>query len=331
MQLEHWENLCAQVFDNTILAIGVTDTEGRYETVNRAWCDFTGYSPEEAKHLNVRDLTAKEETGKSAENFRLLIEGEKDSLKLRRKYRRKDGSFFWAELYVTPVKDRDGKICGVLGIFANIDKEVQAEQSRNELTSYLEKLSEDLENARNAMEKKNIELTEAYRHLEKLARFDPLTGLYNRRALEEIMQREIQRSMRTRRGFALALADIDNFKKVNDTYGHDCGDEVLKAVAEVFTGKIRNTDTVGRWGGEEFVFIIPETSQENVELVLERVRKATGERVVQCGETKLQISITIGYSYHSQQIEAEAMINEADKALYEGKHQGKNRVVCHKD
>lgn len=322
-------DLYYKIFDNAVMAIGVTNLAGNYVLVNKAWCKFLGYSPEEAKSLNVQDLTAPDELDSSADNFTRLLSGELDHLQRRRRYKRKDGSIFWAELYVSRIHDEQGQVSGVLGIFTDIDGTVKSEKNQNELNAYLEKLSEDLENAHNAMKIKNQELTEAYEHLNRLSRHDALTGLYNRRTLDEVVASEILRSTRTKRGFALAIADIDNFKKFNDNFGHDCGDEVLKTVSRVFLDKIRKMDYVGRWGGEEFLFIFPETHCKGAEIVLDRVREGVEATKVIHNGLELQVTITIGFSYHRNQLAAEEMIVEADKALYQGKAAGKNRVICY--
>ena len=279
--------------------------------------------------MNVQDLTAPDELDTSADNFSRLISGELDYLQRRRRYKRKDGSIFWAELYVSRIHNDLGEVSGVLGIFIDIDSVVETEKSQSELNAYLEKLSEDLENAHNAMKVKNQELTEAYEHLNRLSRHDALTGLYNRRTLDEVVASEILRSNRTKRGFALAIADIDNFKKFNDSFGHDCGDEVLRTVSRVFLDKIRKMDYVGRWGGEEFLFIFPETHCKGAEIVLDRVREAVAATKVVHNGLEHSVTVTIGFSYHRAQLQAEEMIVEADKALYLGKAAGKNRVVCY--
>jgi diguanylate cyclase (GGDEF)-like protein len=117
------------------------------------------------------------------------------------------------------------------------------------------------------------------------------------------------------------------FKKVNDTYGHDAGDEVLKALAEVLIGGIRVTDTVGRWGGEEFLFVLPETSQEGARVVLDRIRKRVSTINLRYRDVVIPITISIGMSYCESKCERDSILKEADLALYEAKHAGKNRVL----
>lgn len=320
------EDLYLRIFENAVVAIGVTNREGNYTKVNRAWCEFMGYSTEEALSLNVRDITPEEDRDQSDENFQKLIEGSLSSFSKKRRYQRKDGKIFWAELYVSSLHDQDGKISGVLGIFTNIDKQMQAEQLQSEMNSYLEKLSNDLENAHEAMQQKNKALTEAYKTMERLARHDTLTGLYNRRTLEEILNQEHQRFVRTGRSFSVAIADIDNFKSFNDTYGHECGDAVLKTVSKVFLSMIRTTDRVGRWGGEEFLFVFPETPCEGAIVVLERLRQKVADTMVNYDGKEHRVTITIGLSTMYKSLSIDELVREADEALYEGKKHGKNQV-----
>ena len=322
------QELYLHIFENAIVAIGVTGSSGEYILVNKAWCDFLGYTNEEAKTLSVNDITPVEDRATSQNTFESLMSGEQISFRKRRRYLCKDGSIFWADLYVSAIHDVHGDRTGVLGIFTNIDREVKAEQAQNELTGYLEKLNEDLQNAHAAMSHKNTELQKAYTEMEQLARHDALTNLYNRRTLDGIVQMEIQRSIRTHRGFALAIADIDNFKKINDTYGHDCGDYVLKALAQIFRDQIRTTDTVGRWGGEEFLFVFPETTCEGARIVLERVRETVASFAFCFDNRNFNVHITSGFSFHTSQYDADVIVKEADNALYTGKNGGKNRVVC---
>ncbi len=317
------------IFENALVAIGVTNNKGEYLMVNPAWCTYMGYTPEEAKHITVRDITPPDDLETSDDTFAKLMNGTLRTFRKKRRYKRKDGSIFWADLYVSGIPSEEGAIVGVLGIFVNIDNEIHATKQQAELNAYLGKLNEDLQCAHASVTKKNDELQRAYSDLERLARHDGLTGLYNRRTLDEIVEQEIQRSIRTRRGFAVSIADIDNFKSVNDTYGHDAGDYVLKTISHILLEGIRTTDAVGRWGGEEFLLIFTETSCEGAEIVLERVRSAVEQYRFEYAGQVLQITMTFGFSYHVSQFTAEEILLEADKALYEGKHHGKNRVVCH--
>jgi len=296
-------HIYTKIFESSIVGIGITDLNGNYVMVNPAWCEFMGYSMEEATGMNVRDITMPDERRQSDNSFKKIIDGELASIRKTRRYLRKDGTCFWADLHVSALTSDDDEVIGVIGMLINIDRQIKAENYQKELNH----------------------------QLSKLARHDTLTGLYNRRAMDSIMVREHKRAHRYKRGFAIAIADVDNVKIINDTYGHDCGDMVLKHMAETFLHWIRDTDTVGRWGGEEFLFVFSETTCEGARIVAERIRKSLDNFLFKCDEHEFHLSITIGFSYHSEQVSVEQMISEADKALYRGKNSGKNQVVCHQD
>jgi len=320
--------LYEKVFESALVAIGITNNDGRFIIVNQAWCDNMGYSISEATRLKLCDITPPEDIDESDCNYMKMLNREIRSFRKVKQYLRKDGSCFWADLNISSIENNLGEVIGVLGIFINIDQMVKAEERSRALSEKLEKLNNELIKVNTDVTQKNQQLYATYKELERVARYDSLTGIYNRRVLEDILATEIKRSLRTKRSFAIAIADLDNFKHVNDTYGHDCGNEVLKATAQIFLSSIRSIDTVGRWGGEEFLFILPETSCEGAIIVLERVRQRVHDLDFHYKGTKVDISVTIGFSYQNDNFTAENLLDESDKALYIGKRNGKNQVVC---
>jgi len=295
--------LYSKVFHSAVVAIGVTDLNGYYLLVNPTWCECMGYTDIEAAKITVKDVTPPEDRERSSGVFSRLVKGDVASVRKIRRYLRKDGSIFWADLNASALTDSDGKGIGVIGVFIDIDRQVRAEQRQKDMN----------------------------RELARLARHDSLTGLYNRRYMDELLVREHKRSLRYNRGLAVAIADIDNFKRINDTYGHDCGDEVLKYLVGIFLESVRETDTVGRWGGEEFLFIFSETSCEGAQIVAERIRASIADKPFTCGDTSINLSVTIGFSYTHGAVPLTQIIKEADLALYKGKHAGKNRVICYQE
>ena len=311
------ENLYSKIFYNAVVAIGVTDLKGRYIMVNPTWCEWLGYTAEEAKNLTINDVTPKDDWNTSTHNLHFLIEQRGQNIRKQRRYLRKDGSVFWSDLHASALFDTNDQPIGILGVFVNIDKQMKADEIQRHLMDDMEAL--------------NLELAQANFELKNLARIDALTGLYNRRVMEEKIVLETNRSKRTKRGFGIAMADLDDFKKVNDTYGHEAGDMVLKELARIFRNGIRNTDTVGRWGGEEFLFLFTETSCQGAMIVIERIRKAVEQCQVDYRGKTIKFTTTIGLSHHQGDESGAEMINEADSALYQGKKNGKNRVVCFQD
>lgn len=177
------------------------------------------------------------------------------------------------------------------------------------------------------LKKKNRQLEDMLARVESLAIMDPLTSLYNRRRFENIFTNEFKRATRYQFPIACMMIDIDHFKLINDAHGHQEGDTVLKEVARIIQATIREIDTPARWGGEEFVVLIPNTSKEKALLAAERVRKAVASCEFTRTETQ-KVTISIGVagipdpSIDSQ----DKMIHAADLAMYKAKKNGRNRV-----
>lgn len=163
---------------------------------------------------------------------------------------------------------------------------------------------------------------------ESASKRDPLTGLANRRDISERMENERERQARSGRPFALILGDIDNFKQLNDTHGHDCGDDVLKRVAGLMKNQVRGIDCPSRWGGEEFLILLVESDREGAYTVAGRIREKIQNTDFTFKKEKMAVTMTFGLSvFNGGDDTVEKCIKRADQALYDGKHQGKNRVV----
>ncbi|MGE8601931.1 biofilm regulation diguanylate cyclase SiaD [Bordetella trematum] len=163
--------------------------------------------------------------------------------------------------------------------------------------------------------------------LEETARRDPLTGLFNRRALMEMIRRQVQRSARTGQGFVVAMLDVDHFKSVNDRYGHDTGDRVLVELANVLLQSIRATDQCGRWGGEEFLLLLPDTSLTAAQPALDRVVEGVRALSVGVGDETLRLTVSVGMADHRLGETFSETLSRADQALYLAKHDGRDRVA----
>jgi len=174
-----------------------------------------------------------------------------------------------------------------------------------------------------------LKLQAATRELEILATTDSLTGAYNRRHFMEVGNMELHRSIRYGQSFTVAMLDIDHFKAVNDTYGHGVGDIALKRTVQVIQDVLRNEDTLGRLGGEEFAVIFPQTDLDGAGLVAERIRESIGEIVVDTPLGDLRFTMSIGLSSGGgKDSDIEEALKRADQALYSAKELGRNRVIC---
>jgi diguanylate cyclase (GGDEF)-like protein len=167
--------------------------------------------------------------------------------------------------------------------------------------------------------------------LHKAANYDSLTGVCNRKKLVEILKKELYRAKRYNRPLSVLLLDIDDFKKINDTYGHNFGDNVLKDFAKIIRMSIRATDYIGRWGGEEFIVLLPETDKKNAVAVAEKIRTLTENYFEEVYEKKITVSIGLADFRNLNKENIDYLISEliemADRALYKAKKTGKNKVV----
>ncbi len=168
------------------------------------------------------------------------------------------------------------------------------------------------------------ELEDANQSLETLANTDPLTGIFNRRKMVNFLKTEIKRSQRYGNTFALIMFDVDNFKNINDTHGHQIGDHVLKEIATIASDEARDTDFLARWGGEEFLILCPETNENGSGEIAERIRLATESKKLKDG---ISITISAGVTAHQTQDTLDDLLNRVDKAMYHAKNNGKNQVT----
>jgi two-component system cell cycle response regulator len=176
------------------------------------------------------------------------------------------------------------------------------------------------------------ELIDANKRLELLSITDGLTRLYNHRYFQDELSRAFEESQRYDRPLSLAIVDIDFFKKVNDTYGHAVGDEVLKCVSNVFRESVRATDLVARYGGEEFAVMMPETELDDAMTFAEKIRSIVESTIAatQAGPLKVTVSIGVSAAPRTKARSAKELVVHADKALYRAKKAGRNRVEAEK-
>lgn len=164
-------------------------------------------------------------------------------------------------------------------------------------------------------------------HLKELADTDELTGLPNRRRMQDILYQEISRLRRGGKLFCIILMDIDEFKSVNDTYGHDCGDNVLKIFSKEVSTALRAQDICARWGGEEFLIMLPETGLENAVKVAERVRDAIQNKIIKYGDSEFVITVSMGIREFQPLEDLDGCIKEVGRKLFQAKREGGNRIV----
>jgi len=197
------------------------------------------------------------------------------------------------------------------------EREQSLSERVNKQLRQLEKVARISDRYQKMMRDLNIALHEASTH-------DPLTGLGNRRLLIERLKEESERARRNGHSFSVAMLDIDHFKRINDQYGHEVGDKVLTEVARVLDAEIREADLCGRWGGEEFIILLPETTAFDAQQVIERVREAVLHLHLHVNAENFSLSISAGIAAHHIGNSYSETVNRADGALLQAKQQGRN-------
>lgn len=170
-------------------------------------------------------------------------------------------------------------------------------------------------------------LNDRFGREEEASRTDSLTGLPNRRGFLEASDGALARSRRSGRPLSVVLSDLDHFKRVNDTLGHAAGDTALKAVAEAIRSSLRAQDLAARWGGEEFILLLPDTGGEGAAHVAEATRAAIADLPIEHDGSRIQVTLSLGVAEHQRGRNLEETIAQADAALYQAKQEGRNRVV----
>jgi diguanylate cyclase (GGDEF)-like protein len=270
------------------------------------------YSVEELQEGKDRDELAAPETS-SENSFVRVLAGEHIPI-FERMFRKKDGSVFPVEINLELVRDEDGTPLHVQSIVRDITERKQAEDA-------LQKANEQLRVDMEKIEQLKEELREQAIH-------DPLTNLYNRRYLNETLPRELARVERDNNSLSVVISDIDHFKMINDTYGHPVGDKFLVNIASLMKKNARGSDIVCRYGGEEFLLVMPNTSLDAAAKRAEEIRQKCAEVIIQHEGKDLRITMSFGVATHPNHgKEAEEIIIKADAALYRAKAQGRNCTV----
>ncbi|TGK02175.1 diguanylate cyclase [Leptospira selangorensis] len=225
-----------------------------------------------------------------------------------------------------------------LGAIDYVTKPFDAHELRARVRSTLRLRHEMLQRKQRERDLEEItdKLSEAYQTLLRVSRTDGLSGIWNRRFFDEILEVEWKRACRSEKPISLLLLDIDFFKKYNDTYGHQAGDECIRQVAGVLKNTARRAgDFPARYGGEEFAVILPETDSEKAMIVAENIRTRVQELKIshEASQTSEFVSVSIGISTRmsGKDKESKKFLEEADKALYKSKEDGRNRSTVFKD
>jgi diguanylate cyclase (GGDEF)-like protein/PAS domain S-box-containing protein len=290
------------IFDRAGMSIVLLDNTGRFVLVNPTVERMLGYSEEEMRRMTIADVTHPDDISKNMNLLKELLEGKIDSYQLEKRYIHKNGHIVWGKVKSTlfPIKDDENNY--VLGMLVDITELKETEKK----------------------------LREANQKLEYISSQDGLTGIANRCYFDSYLRQEWEQAKQNNQPLSLIMIDVDFFKRLNDTYGHMCGDDCLIQVANLLKQNIRKTDLVARYGGEEFSVILPRTDSSGAYLLAEKIRAAIEQSNIPHTKSSVRdvVTVSVGTAtlIPTASLKPEDLILRADEALYEAKRDGRNRV-----
>jgi diguanylate cyclase (GGDEF)-like protein/PAS domain S-box-containing protein len=296
-----YKEFCERVLDNTFDAIYLVGTDGKISFWNKAAEEATGYSREfvKSKQCCKDFLIHIDEEGNrlcntSACPIVQTLESKKpletDTFLLH-----KNGQRIPVHLRTIPLHDDDGALLGALEIFRDVSLKTTIRQRMTELV--------------------------------QLAMLDPTTGVGTRKYTEINLAGLLDEMKRYNWEFGVLFVDIDHFKRVNDAYGHDTGDIVLKMVAQTMAHNIRSFDIIGRWGGEEFLVILVNTTVAQLKTIAEKLRILVQHSTLNIGDARISVTISIGATMARKDDTIESIVKRADRLMYRSKGKGRNTIT----
>lgn len=287
IEIDKAKQLYIGILESFPALIWRANTEKSCDYFNRMWLDFTGKTMEEEYGNGWTKSVHPDDLDKCIEIYTTHFD-KRDFFSMEYRLRNSNGDYRWILDYGRPFYDVDGTFLGYIGSCYDITEN-----------------------------KKNLE------SLKELAITDPLTHIFNRLRLDEILDNEIKRAQRYKNPLSLIMIDVDDFKSVNDSHGHNVGDLVLIQLVQTIQNHIRSIDTFGRWGGEEFLIICPETDAAQAESIAEKLRSEIQTQDFSEVHSK---TCSFGVATYMDGDSAVQLIQKADNALYVAKQNGKNQV-----
>lgn len=286
---------------------------------NPSFCAMLGAEVSDLNGSSIRRFLPPDEVPLVVASLEKLESRSVESTEIETQANRFDGAAIWMHWTATSVEDRSGGLDYFLVMFEDVSERRSTEDALKAAYAELEGL----------VAQRTADLRIANERLTNEAVSDPLTGLYNRRYLSDFIQRELSRTRRGGHKIVFAMIDIDHFKRVNDTFGHEAGDDVLRALSAFLRARIRSEDLAFRYGGEEFLLVLPCGDLDGVASRIEQIRAEMSRVSIDHeGRPLGPITLSIGVAVFPDHGDtAEAVIRGADDALYEAKEGGRNRVV----
>ncbi len=281
-------------FGNAPIGMALIDMNSRCLQVNNALCRTTGYSESELKATTLRSLTHPDDVDLDLHLLRQLLDGQIPSYQVEKRYRHLWGHYVWMLATISLVRGHEGQVLYLITQFQDISDRKQEVQ-----------------------------------RLEFLVDHDHLTGLFNRRRFEQELAREVERAARYGAPGAVLMIDLDNFKEVNDAFGHMAGDDLLKGIGGLLKHRVRHTDTLARIGGDEFAVLLPQTDAERAVVAADEVVKALSRQTAMLADQSIRITASVGISLFDS-LSAAEVLARCDLAMYEAKLAGRNRYVMYR-
>jgi diguanylate cyclase (GGDEF)-like protein/PAS domain S-box-containing protein len=283
-------------FEDAPVGMCISTPDGRFVQVNDSMCEISGYTREELLSLNLATITHPEELDERNQLLEQMLRGDVDRYIRDSRLLRANGEAVWVSHHVRLLRDEEGRPAQILTHMVDITE-------------------------RRTME----------RELRHMADHDPLTGLLNRRGLETELERHVAHVNRYGERGALLVLDLDHFKAVNDTLGHEAGDRLIATVANLLRSRLRSSDAIARLGGDEFAILLPDATEDMARHVAEEiVADVQRHAVLEHGQARRHVTASVGVTMFAQgQDNAEGVLVDADLAMYDAKEAGRGQVAMH--
>lgn len=312
--LRESEELFRLAFENANVGMCLVDLNGRFMKVNQQMCRIFGYNSDEFEQMEVNDITHPNHAYMIQELLEQAARGKQEHFAYEKQYLHKAGHVLWGQISSSLVRDGSDKPLYFISHIQDITERKQSEDA--------------LRQAKVELEAKNQELYQAYVREQLLARTDTLTGINNRRYFFEVAVHEFNAAVRYGHPLSAIMFDIDHFKELNDTYGHQAGDDMLRSLAQLARQHLRDADILARYGGEEFVILLPYTKLKQACLVAERIREKVSTFRLAVNGAEIGITLSLGVAEFDEQTDSlDKLIQRADQAMYEAKSGGRNRTL----
>jgi diguanylate cyclase (GGDEF)-like protein/PAS domain S-box-containing protein len=289
-RLRESEERSASTVELAAIGISHVSLDGRFIHVNRRMCDMLGYTKEELLQLTVRQISHPQDVSATDRDLKRLRSGEIDSIKIEKRYLRKDAIPIWVRITIASKCGPDGRPLYDISIVEDISERKQAEE-----------------------------------RVQYLATHDEMTNLPNRAMFGQLLAHAVQHGRRYRRRFAVLFIDLDRFKTINDSLGHEAGDELLKVMALRLRESLRSSDIVARLGGDEFVLLVEELAERQQAATVARNILSAVIKPVEIFGQECRVTASIGISVFPEDAQdAKTLMKNADMAMYQAKEDGKN-------